>query len=147
MDAHTRLGSEAWSDEAFVDAMERITLPESCFTHADHIRLAWLFLRTQAMPEAAERMARTLQRYSTGMGKAERFHVTLTRLWMLLVDHHVAVHGQAVLFAEFASANPGLFDKALPFAFYSRTRLYGNEARAGWVEPDLAPLPRAGSTP
>jgi len=31
-------------------------------------------------------------------------------------------------------------DKALPFSYYTRDRLFSPEARADWAEPDLKPL-------
>jgi hypothetical protein len=37
--------------------------------------------------------------------------------------------------------HPALLDKALPRRHYSAERLDSGTARAGWVEPDLAPLP------
>ena len=34
-----------------------------------------------------------------------------------------------------------LLDRETPLRFYSPGRLWSDEARAGWVEPDLQPLP------
>lgn len=35
---------------------------------------------------------------------------------------------------------PELADKDLPLRYYSRERFFGDDARAGWIEPDLALL-------
>jgi hypothetical protein len=37
-------------------------------------------------------------------------------------------------------AHPALADKELPLQYYSRERLFSDEARAAWVEPDRQPL-------
>ena len=36
--------------------------------------------------------------------------------------------------------HPALADKDLPLQYYSRERLFSDEARAAWVEPDLRAL-------
>jgi hypothetical protein len=128
-----RLGSASLTDDDFVEAMEDGSLQEDGFHHADHIRLAWILLRRESAPLATARMGRALRTFLAGLG-------TMTLLWMRLVAHH-AMLTPATDFADFATANPGLFDKTLPFRFFSKERLYGAEARAGWLEPDLAALP------
>ena len=37
-------------------------------------------------------------------------------------------------------AHPALADKELPLQYYSRERLFSDEARVAWVEPDRQPL-------
>ena len=135
-----RLGSASLTDDDFVEAMEEGSLREEGFHHADHIRLAWILLRREGAPLATARMGRALRTFLAGLGKNDRYHETMTLLWMRLVAHHVNLT-PATDFADFAAANPGLFDKTLPFRFFSKERLYGAEARAGWLEPDLAALP------
>ena len=58
-----------------------------------------------------------------------------------LVAAHVRLTPHAANFGEFAAANPQLFDRTLPLSYYSESRLMSSAARAGWVEPDLKPLP------
>lgn len=51
--------------------------------------------------------------------------------------HFVAVHlrdtPELSTFSAFAEAHPGLLDKQLPLAFYSRERLMSPQARTGWL--------------
>jgi hypothetical protein len=41
---------------------------------------------------------------------------------------------------ELVHANPQLLEKDFPLAYYSAERLFSEQARASWVEPDLKPL-------
>jgi hypothetical protein len=47
-------------------------------------------------------------------------------------------------FAEFIARNPVLLDSKVMLSHYSAEVLFSDEARAGFVEPDLAPIPRPG---
>jgi hypothetical protein len=65
---------------------------------------------------------------------------TLTRVWLILVAdarRRTAAEDSRVLLA----AAPELWDRALPLRHYSKSLLFGKQARATFVEPDLAPLP------
>jgi hypothetical protein len=60
---------------------------------------------------------------------ASGYHETLTRLWLHAIASHHAAHGELPL------ASP-----AWPLRHDSRERLFSAQARAGWLEPDLAPF-------
>ena len=139
-------GASTLTDEELVAGIETATLSADRFRHGDHVRLAWIYLtRTPAVdaPPADGRMARAIKRFAEVHGAAAKYHETMTRLWMHLVSAHVRATPNASSFAEFVAANDELLDRALPFRFYSRQRLLGAEARANWVDPDRAALPRA----
>ncbi|MFD4908761.1 hypothetical protein [Kitasatospora purpeofusca] len=61
---------------------------------------------------------------------------------MELVGHHAAEHGEDD-FTAFADHHPALLDKRLLTRFYRPATLADPQAKAGWVEPDLAPFPWA----
>jgi hypothetical protein len=136
-------GTVRLSDQEFVGAFESCTLASDAFLHYDHIRLAWIYLREHALADATERMAASIRRFAQHYGAGAKYHDTMTRVWMRLVAHGGRAPGSDHDFAAFAAANPHLFDKQYVFQFYSRPRLFSNSARAGWVEPDLIPLPDA----
>ena len=48
------LGSGHLSDEVFVAALEACTLPNTQFDHADHVRLAWILVRSDGEEKATE---------------------------------------------------------------------------------------------
>jgi hypothetical protein len=73
-------------------------------------------------------------------GAADRHHETLTRAWVRLVAIHRAA-SQAKTFDEFIAAHPGLRDRSILDAHYTRDRLWGEAAHRGWVAPELVALP------
>jgi hypothetical protein len=141
------LGTHGLSDAEFVAAMDGLTLSKNDFRHYDHIRLAWIFLRESHgtggpnIDTATDRMTRAIQRFAAHHGAVGKYHDTMTRAYMRFVAAHARMTPQLDDFAEFAAAHPELFDRALPLVYYSESRLMSSDARAGWVEPDLKPLP------
>ena len=127
-------------NSAFVAAFEDCTLPNTLFRHREHLRLAWLYLRDLPYAEAAVRMEESIRRYAAHHGAAEKYHHTVTLFWMRLVAAARDETPGASTFEAFIAAHPHLLDKEILGRFYSAQRLAGDQARRGWVEPDLAAL-------
>ena len=108
-----------YTDSEFIAAVEKCEIEQ--FHHFDHIRLALLYVHRCGMPAAGERMVETVRRLGDHAGHPEKYHHTMTLAWMRLVTW--------------------MLDKSALSAFYSEPLLNGKQARAEWVEPDLAPLP------
>jgi hypothetical protein len=134
-------GSTTLSDAAFVTAIESCLLPATDFRHADHVRLAWIYLGALPLAKATERMVASIRRFAEHHGAGMKYHDTMTRLWMRLVAHARAATGPGRDFIAFAASNPALFDGRCVFEYYSAERLFSSLARAEWVDPDLRPLP------
>jgi hypothetical protein len=119
------------SDEEFVKAFESCELSPDLFHHADHIRLARIYLDQYGLEAATARFVEYLKKFAAHIGKSSLYHETLTVAWMRLV----------------ASVTPGnfstLLDKKYMENFYSPELLATDAARAQFVEPDRAPLPPA----
>ena len=131
----------ALSDEEFVRSFEDCTLPNEQFHHADHIRLTWILLRSGDVEAAGNRIASAIVRFATHNGSPGKYHETVTRAWLRLVEAAIELTPSAGSFEEFATAHPELLDKGLLLRYYSAGALQGEQAREGWVEPDLSPLP------
>jgi 2'-5' RNA ligase len=129
------------NDEEFVEAFESCRLPAAQFHHADHIRLAWIYLRKMDEPEAVQRMAESIRRFAAQNGLPEKFHATMTRAWARLVAAARERTPHTTSFCEFAITHPHLLDKGSLLKHYSKDRLESAAARASWLEPDLVPLP------
>jgi hypothetical protein len=129
-------------DDALWLAFHDRTLPAGQWTHAAHLRIAWLHLDRYELDEAHLRMRVGIIRLNLAHGlveTAERgYHETLTRVWLVLVA--AARRGAAAGDSARALVQPGL-DRAAPLRHYSRDRLFSVAARASFVPPDLAPLP------
>lgn len=130
-------------DDQFVAAMEELAMPKEAFRHRDHIRLAWLYLQRSNDAEASDRFSRTVRRFAAHHGVSEKYHHTITLVWMRLIAAS-AMLTPHLDFNEFTAAHPFLLDVKLPWVFYSSERLASAEARTGWSAPDLHPLPRPG---
>jgi hypothetical protein len=121
-------------------ALERCEIREDKFHHASHLRVAWVYLvECATIDEAADRMATTLRRFAAAVGHAEKYHHTITVFWMRRLAAERAAHHGASL-DDILARTPALLDKNLPLAYYSPGRLFGEEARASWLDPDLRPL-------
>jgi hypothetical protein len=126
-------------DEAdFLDRFEAAAIPKEEFDHRAHVRVAWLYLRRYGLEEAGDRMAAGIRRFAAAHGATGKYHETITQAWVRLVAASI---GDQREFADFVAANPELLDKELPNAYYSAERLWSDEARRAFVEPDRRPLP------
>ena len=128
------------TDEAFARAFEDGAVTPAEFGHVAHVRVAWVYLReAESVDDALMRMRAAIRRFAAAAGAAQKYHETITVLWMrLLAD--VKARGASGELSDVLRAHPALADKELPLQYYSRERLFSDEARAAWVEPDRRPL-------
>ena len=133
-------GTAELTDDAFVEAFESCRLPAASFHHADHIRLAWIYLGRMTEAEATQRIEEAIRRFAAHNGVTTKYHHTITVAWMRLVAAARTASPQATRFDEFAAMNPELLDADLIKSYYSSTRLAASDARTTWTEPDLRPL-------
>jgi hypothetical protein len=128
------------TDTAFARAFEAWSVPAAELDHVAHVRVAWVYLHEAAsVEEALPRMRDAIRRFAAAAGASQKYHETITVLWMrLLAD--LKARGTAGELADVLRAHPALADKELPLQYYSRERLFSDEARAAWVEPDRQPL-------
>jgi len=129
------------SDQGFVEAFENCTLPKEAFHHRDHIRLARLYLRQEDLAGAAGRIEASIRRFAAHLGISEKYHHTITLVWLRLVAAALRKGAGEETLEDLLERCPELLDPNLPLQFYSRERLSSDAARAGWIEPDLRPLP------
>lgn len=129
-------------DLAFQSRLESGEVLPAEFDHRAHVRLAWIYL-AQHDPEAAHRrMRKALLAFLARNGVDEgKFHETLTRGWILAVRHFMDRTTGTTSAEDFLEANPRLLDRDILLAHYSAERLFSEEARARFVEPDLEPIP------
>lgn len=125
--------------DPFVAAMEDLSFPAADFHHRDHVRLAWLYARDWPEDDG-RRCADTIRRYATHHGAPGKYHHTMTLAWFRVVAGLRSREPEAE-FDAFLEAHPELLDRELLARYYSADRLRSEQARAGWLEPDLAPLP------
>ncbi|QSQ21655.1 hypothetical protein JY651_41900 [Pyxidicoccus parkwayensis] len=129
------------TDADFLAAVEAATYPGADFRHRAHVRLAWLCLREHGFESGLERVRTLIQRYAAALGATGKYHETLTRAWAELVQVGLEAAPGHTSFDAFLDARPELTDSRLLDRHYRKETLDSPEARAGWVPPDVAPLP------
>jgi len=134
-------GDSAWSDEDFLRAFEDLSFPVGQFHHREHIRVAWLYLKSSDATRAAELMAAGIVRFANHHGAAQKYHHTQTLAWIRLVATALVETPEGYDFTMFLAEHPELGNKDLLKKYYSTELLQTTAAREGWVEPDLQPLP------
>ena len=139
--SNSNSGARAWSDEDFLRAFEELSYPADMFHHREHLRVAWLYLKSSDASRAAERMTAGILRFAKHHGATLKYHHTLTLFWMRLVAAALVETPEGCTFEDFLASHPELCKKNLPAEYYSETLLQSAAAREGWVEPELQPLP------
>ncbi|MCP3137318.1 hypothetical protein [Pyxidicoccus xibeiensis] len=139
----------ALTDAGFLAAVEAATYPGEDFRHGAHVRLAWLCLREHGFEAGLARVRELIQRYAAALGATGKYHETLTRAWAELVQVGLDAAPDVTSFDAFLEARPELEDSRLLERHYRKETLDSVAARAGWVPPDMAPLPsrRTGTRP
>lgn len=127
------------TDQDFISAFEACTLPPADFHHRDHVRLAWLYLQREPLLAALGRFCAGIQRFAAAAGRPERYHVTITWAYMLLIHERMERGGPGLSWAEFAAGNPDLFDWAerpVLERYYHQDTLRSDLARRTFLLPD-----------
>jgi len=122
------------------------TLPRAAWTHEAHLGAClWLLSERPDIDVDAE-IAGIISRFNESVGgvndDTQGYHDSITRAyvagvrWFLLETEatELAARVNAMLLSDVGRRD-------WPLRFYSRERLFSVEARRGFIEPDLAPLP------
>ena len=120
------------NDLEFLAALEECRLPPQEFTHRQHVRAAFLYLERLPFGAAIDAMSATLRRYVSALGKADRYHETVTVAFMALVNAH-RDPGIAETWEGFAAANPELFAPGLLSRYYSAETLGDARSRSRFM--------------
>ena len=127
-------------------AFEQAALPKEQWTHRAHLLVA-LWLASRLTPEEAlDAMRAGILRLNGVHGvvttPSRGYHETITRAYMRLVVRFVGEQPPSSSWAERAAALLARHgEREHLLRYYSRDRLFSSDARFGWVEPDLLPLP------
>ena len=123
-------------DNELLAAFESAALPGDAFTHVEHVRVAWHYLRTLSLGEAIDRCRGGIRRFAATKGAADKYHETVTVAFMLLINERLD-HARSLPWPEFASANADLFARPSVLSrYYSEELLRSDRARRTFVWPD-----------
>jgi hypothetical protein len=125
-------------DLEWMQAFESCTLPAASFHHADHVKMAFLYLQKFTSLEALSRFSSGLTRFATANGKPDRYNETVTWAFLLLIRERIARGGSTPTWAEFSAANPDLlcWDDSILKKYYRPETLTSELAKRIFLFPD-----------
>ena len=133
------------SDPEFIATFEAQAFSLEKWHHRDHIKIAYLYLLRYPLAEAIDKIRSGIQALNAQHKVPDAidrgYHETMTQAWMRLVDCTLSEFGPAETADAFLDKHSQLLSKRALLLFYSRDRIMSAEAKAGFVEPDLTPLP------
>ena len=126
------------SDDEFIASFEAGSLANESFHHADHVRMAFLYVRRYPALEALERFSASLVRFATAHGKPQLYHETITWAFLFLIRERLARMGSPLSWDEFAAGNADLLDwkNNILKKYYRPETLSSDLARSTFVFPD-----------
>jgi hypothetical protein len=123
-----------------------LSLPKPRWTHEAHFAAALWLISCRKDLDAHRDMPGFIRAYNEATGVAntdtEGYHETITQASLRAALSFLAQDPQRSLFATCNSLMASRLGKSdWLLAYWTRERLFSVEARRGWVEPDLKPLP------
>lgn len=127
----------AMSDQELIERFESGSVPESGFHHADHVRLAFAYLRKYPVLAALDKFSAALKTFATSHGKTHLYHETITCAYFFLIRERMA-RFDSIQWEEFASQNPDLlmWKDGILNRYYHDATLKSDLARSVFIFPD-----------
>jgi hypothetical protein len=126
------------TDDEFIAAFEDCRLANESFRHADHVRMAFLYLSRYPALEAIQRFSSSLARFAAAKGKPGLYHETITWAFLLLIRERMARAGRAQRWSEFVASNADLMncEENILRKYYRDETLASDLARCTFLLPD-----------
>ena len=124
--------------DELIEQFERGATAADSFHHADHVRLAFEYLRRYTALEALAMFSAALKRFAAAQGKAQRYHETITWAYLLLIRERMVRAACAQTWEEFAERNADLlvWKGGVLTTLYRQETLDSDLARQTFVFPD-----------
>jgi hypothetical protein len=135
-----RFRNEKEIDE-LVRGFENAALSRDEWKHPEHLAVALYYVSNHDLETAIDKMRSGIlnlleKGFGVDLAKEMPYHETITVFWMQTVaEFRRAMNGAS--FLDTVNELAAHYDKDHPLKFYSRDRLFSDEARAGFVEGDL----------
>jgi len=128
------------NERDLVAGVEGCTIGARDFRHADHVHLAWIYLRDYPLLEAIARFISTLRRFAAHHGVPDKYHETVTWAYLLLIHERMPRDGEPQDWERFRMENDDLFARSPSILerYYARATLDSDGARKSFVLPDAA---------
>jgi hypothetical protein len=133
-------------DATFLKRFEACQFSPDQWHHREHIRAAYLYLRRYPFKRALQRIRQGIQALNASQhvpeSRTRGYHETMTQAWLSLVFLILREYGPEKTAEKFYQEHPELGQKRALRFFYSQKQLMSARAKAVFVKPDLAPLPK-----
>jgi hypothetical protein len=96
------------TDDEWMAAFEQTALPKDAFHHAEHVKMAFLYLDKYQPLEAVGRFCSALTRFAAAHRKPDRYNETVTWAFLLLIRERLARATSPQTWAEFSASNADL---------------------------------------
>ncbi len=130
----------------FAQQFQNCTLAKKEWTHKAHLAIGLWLIQRHDLEKASMYARDSIKKYNETIGVLNNehsgYHESITMLYLRLIDHfvkQVGANNEIELLAGLLDSE--IVDKNYPLKFYSAKKLFSQEARLQWVEPDLQPLP------
>ena len=91
---------------------------------------------------AAARMKAALLAFLAHLGVSDsKYHETITRAWVMAVDHFMKQSDACASYADLVRLNPPLLNSKIMLTHYSADVLFSPAARQAFVEPNIQSIP------
>ena len=123
--------------EQIIDRFERNLFSGDSFHHADHVQLAFEYLRRYPVLEALGRFSDALKRFADARGKTQLYNETITCAYFFLIHERMA-RSEGAGWEEFSALNPDLliWKDGVLSRYYCEATLKSDFARRVFILPD-----------
>src|ERR1700746_3091775 len=98
------------TDDEFMVSFENCSLSNEAFHHADHVRMAFLYLSRYSALEALQRFSSSLARFAEAHGNPGLYNETVTWAFLFLIRERMVRAGWQQTWAQFAHDNEDLLN-------------------------------------
>jgi hypothetical protein len=126
------------TDPEWIQAFERCTLPNGSFHHAEHVKMAFLYLQKYEPLEALDRFSSSLRRFAAAHQKPGLYNETITWAFLLIIRERIVRANCCQTWPEFSSANADLlcWDENILKKYYRKETLSSELAKRIFLFPD-----------
>ena len=126
------------TEEELITQFESGSLPANEFHHADHVRMAFAYLRQYPLLQALEKFSAALRRFAVSQRKPNLYNETITWAYLFLIHERISRTEERQSWEQFATENPDLLtwkDGVLK-RYYAEETLQSDLAKRVFVLPD-----------
>ncbi len=126
------------NDSEWMEAFESCTLPSDSFHHADHVKMAFLYVQKYKPLEALGHFSSALTLFAAALGKPNIYNETITWAFLLLIRERIARTNSPQTWAEFSATNTDLlrWDDNILKKYYRPETLTSRLAKSVFLFPD-----------